>query len=123
MARSLKQVKFSNIERYVFVAVVTGFSSEIRSQAFTAVPIDGDTGVAGGCGDSEKEEAEEKLPQHMTTGRELTFRVTVLQGMGIAADYSDVFCQFKSVGRGQNRCVVSSCASVHGLHLSCVMLV
>ncbi|XP_037076336.1 kinesin-like protein unc-104 [Pollicipes pollicipes] len=55
---------------------------------------DAENDADSGRGDSEKE-AEEQLPPHMALGREFTFRVTVLQGMGIQSDYSDVFCQFK----------------------------
>jgi kinesin family protein 1 len=41
------------------------------------------------------EEKEEELPQHLILGSEFTFRVTVLQAVGIATEYSDIFCQFK----------------------------
>jgi hypothetical protein len=40
---------------------------------------------------------ENDLPEHLRIGSQLTFRVTVLQASGISSDYSDVFCQFKSV--------------------------
>ncbi|XP_043209374.1 kinesin-like protein unc-104 isoform X1 [Amphibalanus amphitrite] len=59
-----------------------------------ALTRDGETDADSGRGDSEKE-AEEQLPAHLTPGAEFTFRVTVLQGMGMQSDYSDVFCQFK----------------------------
>lgn len=38
---------------------------------------------------------EEELPEHLQIGAEFTFRVTVLQAMGIATEYVDLFCQFK----------------------------
>ena len=38
---------------------------------------------------------EEELPEHLQPGCEFTFRVTVLQAMGIATEYADIFCQFK----------------------------
>lgn len=38
---------------------------------------------------------EEELPDHLQPGAEFTFRVTVLQAMGISTEYADIFCQFK----------------------------
>lgn len=38
---------------------------------------------------------EDELPEHLQPGQEFTFRVTVLQAMGIATEYADIFCQFK----------------------------
>ena len=38
---------------------------------------------------------EEDLPDHLQPGVEFTFRVTVLQAMGISTEYADIFCQFK----------------------------
>ena len=40
---------------------------------------------------------EEDLPDHLQLGSEFTFRVTVLQAMGISTEYADIFCQFKYV--------------------------
>lgn len=50
-----------------------------------------------GRGDSSvsSEVKEEELPQHMTLNNEFTFRVTVLQAIGISTEYADIFCQFK----------------------------
>lgn len=50
-----------------------------------------------GRGDSSlaSELKEEELPEHLTLGREFTFRVTVLQAHSVSTDYADVFCQFK----------------------------
>lgn len=38
---------------------------------------------------------EEDIPDHLAVAREFTFRVTVLQAVGISAEYADIFCQFK----------------------------
>lgn len=42
---------------------------------------------------------EEELPEHLEPGIEFTFRVTVLQAMGISAEYADIFCQFNFLHR------------------------
>ncbi|XP_032456660.1 kinesin-like protein unc-104 isoform X12 [Nasonia vitripennis] len=42
---------------------------------------------------------EEELPEHLQIGAEFTFRVTVLQAMGIATEYVDLFCQFNFLHR------------------------
>ncbi|XP_023288965.1 kinesin-like protein unc-104 isoform X2 [Orussus abietinus] len=42
---------------------------------------------------------EEELPDHLQPGHEFTFRVTVLQAMGIATEYADIFCQFNFLHR------------------------
>ncbi|XP_058794339.1 kinesin-like protein unc-104 [Phymastichus coffea] len=42
---------------------------------------------------------EEELPEHLQPGTEFTFRVTVLQAMGIATEYADIFCQFNFLHR------------------------
>lgn len=33
--------------------------------------------------------------EHLLLGKEFTFRVTVLQAIGIGPEYADIFCQFK----------------------------
>lgn len=38
---------------------------------------------------------EEEVPEHLQCGKEFTFRVTVLQAVGISTEYADIFCQFK----------------------------
>lgn len=38
---------------------------------------------------------EDEIPDHLALGKEFTFRVTVLQAVGISTEYADVFCQFK----------------------------
>uniref|UniRef100_A0ABD2XEL7 Kinesin-like protein unc-104 n=1 Tax=Trichogramma kaykai TaxID=54128 RepID=A0ABD2XEL7_9HYME len=42
---------------------------------------------------------EDELPEHLQPGQEFTFRVTVLQAMGIATEYADIFCQFNFLHR------------------------
>ncbi|XP_046143911.1 kinesin-like protein unc-104 isoform X4 [Osmia bicornis bicornis] len=42
---------------------------------------------------------EEELPDHLLLGSEFTFRVTVLQAMGISTEYADIFCQFNFLHR------------------------
>ncbi|XP_011873962.1 PREDICTED: kinesin-like protein unc-104 isoform X6 [Vollenhovia emeryi] len=42
---------------------------------------------------------EEELPDHLQPGAEFTFRVTVLQAMGISTEYADIFCQFNFLHR------------------------
>lgn len=42
---------------------------------------------------------EEEMPEHLQPGVEFTFRVTVLQAMGISTEYADIFCQFNFLHR------------------------
>ncbi|KAK9887981.1 hypothetical protein WA026_000272 [Henosepilachna vigintioctopunctata] len=42
---------------------------------------------------------EEEIPEHLAVGKEFTFRVTVLQAVGISAEYADIFCQFNFLHR------------------------
>ncbi|XP_050299127.1 kinesin-like protein unc-104 isoform X2 [Anthonomus grandis grandis] len=42
---------------------------------------------------------EEDIPEHLMIGKEFTFRVTVLQAVGISTEYADVFCQFNFLHR------------------------
>ncbi|KAK8778191.1 hypothetical protein V5799_020468, partial [Amblyomma americanum] len=42
---------------------------------------------------------EEKLPEHLQIGKEFTFRVTVLQAIGISKEYADIFSQFNFLHR------------------------
>lgn len=42
---------------------------------------------------------EEDLPDHLQPGSEFTFRVTVLQAIGISSEYADIFCQFNFLHR------------------------
>ncbi|OQR71052.1 kinesin protein-like, partial [Tropilaelaps mercedesae] len=40
-----------------------------------------------------------QLPAHLKLGSEFTFRVTVLQAVGISREYADIFCQFNFLHR------------------------
>ncbi|EZA56943.1 Kinesin-like protein [Ooceraea biroi] len=63
---------------------------------------DDDIGDAdSGRGDSSvsSDMKEEELPDHLQPGAEFTFRVTVLQAMGISTEYADIFCQFNFLHR------------------------
>ncbi|KAJ8923444.1 hypothetical protein NQ315_002003 [Exocentrus adspersus] len=42
---------------------------------------------------------EEDIPEHLAVGKEFTFRVTVLQAVGISTEYADIFCQFNFLHR------------------------
>lgn len=42
---------------------------------------------------------EEEIPEHLSVGKEFTFRVTVLQAVGISTEYADIFCQFNFLHR------------------------
>lgn len=58
---------------------------------------DGDSGHGDSptsC-DSDTKDDDEELPSHLILDKEFTFRVTILQGVDIPAEYSDIFCQFK----------------------------
>lgn len=57
----------------------------------------GDTDSGRGDSSVSSDMKEEDLPEHLQPGMEFTFRVTVLQAMGIATEYADIFCQFKWV--------------------------
>ncbi|KDR21304.1 hypothetical protein L798_04238 [Zootermopsis nevadensis] len=54
-----------------------------------------------GRGDSSvsSDAKEEDLPEHLQVGNEFTFRVTVLQAVGISTEYADIFCQFNFLHR------------------------
>lgn len=42
---------------------------------------------------------EENLPEHLQIGKEFTFRVTILQAIGISKEYADIFSQFNFLHR------------------------
>ncbi|XP_044252923.1 kinesin-like protein unc-104 isoform X7 [Tribolium madens] len=42
---------------------------------------------------------EDEIPDHLSIGKEFTFRVTVLQAVGISTEYADIFCQFNFLHR------------------------
>ncbi|XP_074107654.1 kinesin family member unc-104 isoform X6 [Cotesia typhae] len=58
---------------------------------------DGDSGRGDSSVASDMKE--EELPDHLQPGVEFTFRVTVLQAMGISTEYADIFCQFNFLHR------------------------
>ncbi|CAH2043360.1 unnamed protein product, partial [Iphiclides podalirius] len=64
----------------------------------------GECDADSGRGDSSlaSELKEEELPEHLTLGREFTFRVTVLQAHSVSTDYADVFCQFNFLHRNED---------------------
>ncbi|XP_059057843.1 kinesin-like protein unc-104 [Achroia grisella] len=64
----------------------------------------GECDADSGRGDSSlaSELKEEELPEHLTPGKEFTFRVTVLQAHSISTDYADVFCQFNFLHRNED---------------------
>ncbi|XP_026495906.2 kinesin-like protein unc-104 isoform X16 [Vanessa tameamea] len=64
----------------------------------------GECDADSGRGDSSlaSELKEEDLPEHLTLGREFTFRVTVLQAHSVSTDYADVFCQFNFLHRNED---------------------
>lgn len=57
--------------------------------------IDGDADSGRGDSSVASDTKEEDLPEHLQVGNEFTFRVTVLQAVGISTEYADIFCQFK----------------------------
>lgn len=56
---------------------------------------DADSGRGDSSFASELLEVADDIGEHLQIGKEFTFRVTVLQATGIAAEYADIFCQFK----------------------------
>uniref|UniRef100_T1HYD7 Kinesin-like protein unc-104 n=1 Tax=Rhodnius prolixus TaxID=13249 RepID=T1HYD7_RHOPR len=56
---------------------------------------DGDSGKGESCHDADEEDP----PQHLLLGTDFTFKVTVLQAVGIPTEYSDIFCQFNFLHR------------------------
>ncbi|XP_034947689.1 kinesin-like protein unc-104 isoform X4 [Chelonus insularis] len=59
----------------------------------------GDTDSGRGDSSVSSDMKEEELPDHLQPGVEFTFRVTVLQAMGISTEYADIFCQFNFLHR------------------------
>lgn len=56
---------------------------------------DADSGRGDSSVASELHETTDEPGEHLQPGKEFTFRVTVLQATGVAAEYADIFCQFK----------------------------
>ncbi|XP_060804747.1 kinesin-like protein unc-104 isoform X2 [Amyelois transitella] len=80
--------------------IADGQDSNIKIEELGVNECDADSGR----GDSSlaSELKDEELPEHLTPGREFTFRVTVLQAHSIATDYADVFCQFNFLHRNED---------------------
>ncbi|XP_050665675.1 kinesin-like protein unc-104 isoform X2 [Leptidea sinapis] len=74
--------------------------SNIKIEELANADCDNDSGR----GDSSlaSELKDEELPEHLTLGKEFTFRVTVLHAHGVSADYADVFCQFNFLHRNED---------------------
>ncbi|KAG6447655.1 hypothetical protein O3G_MSEX005120 [Manduca sexta] len=74
--------------------------SNIKIEELAAGECDADSGR----GDSSlaSELKDEELPDHLTLGKEFTFRVTVLQAHSVSTDYADVFCQFNFLHRNED---------------------
>ncbi|XP_034243948.1 kinesin-like protein unc-104 isoform X7 [Thrips palmi] len=45
------------------------------------------------------ETKDDEIPEHLVGGKEFTFRVTILQAVGISTEYADIFCQFNFLHR------------------------
>uniref|UniRef100_W4VRN8 Kinesin-like protein unc-104 n=1 Tax=Corethrella appendiculata TaxID=1370023 RepID=W4VRN8_9DIPT len=60
---------------------------------------DADSGRGDSSVASEIHESNEEPGDHLQYGKDFTFRVTVLQATGIAAEYADIFCQFNFLHR------------------------
>nr|CAD7397873.1 unnamed protein product [Timema cristinae] len=60
---------------------------------------DGDADSGHGDSSVSSDVKEEELPEHLQVGNEFTFRVTVLQAVGICTEYADIFCQFNFLHR------------------------
>ncbi|XP_045522109.1 kinesin-like protein unc-104 isoform X13 [Pieris brassicae] len=74
--------------------------SNIKIEELAAAECDADSGR----GDSSlaSELKDDELPEHLTPGKEFTFRVTVLQAHSVSTDYADVFCQFNFLHRNED---------------------
>lgn len=59
--------------------------------------IECDTDSGRGDSSVSSDVKDEDVPDHLAIGKEFTFRVTVLQAVGISTEYADIFCQFKYV--------------------------
>lgn len=57
--------------------------------------IECDTDSGRGDSSVSSDLKDEDIPDHLTLNKEFTFRVTVLQALGISTEYADIFCQFK----------------------------
>jgi len=62
---------------------------------FLETECDDDSGKGDSSICLEEKDAKDDFPDSMKIGTEFTFRVTVLQAVGIPTEYADIFCQFK----------------------------
>ncbi|XP_026321724.1 kinesin-like protein unc-104 isoform X4 [Hyposmocoma kahamanoa] len=76
--------------------------SNIKIEELGAVECDADADSGRGDSSLASELKDEELPEHLTLGREFTFRVTVLQAHAVSTDYADVFCQFNFLHRNED---------------------
>lgn len=67
-----------------------------RSEEISEIPTDGDNGVETTLLPEAKDDG---TPDHLLVGKEFTFRVTILQAVGISTEYADIFCQFNFLHR------------------------
>uniref|UniRef100_A0A1B6CXY8 PH domain-containing protein n=1 Tax=Clastoptera arizonana TaxID=38151 RepID=A0A1B6CXY8_9HEMI len=84
--------KKSNLEE----RIVEGQNAPNHDKA-EDVECDADSGRGDSSVSSEVKE--EELPPHLTLNNEFTFRVTVLQAVGVSTEYADIFCQFNFLHR------------------------
>ncbi|KAL4121473.1 hypothetical protein QTP88_013982 [Uroleucon formosanum] len=73
--------------------IVTGKSSNKRDE----IEADGDSGHGDSSMSSDIKD--EELPSHLLISKDFTFRVTLLQAVGVPDEYADIFCQFNFLHR------------------------
>ncbi|XP_060841955.1 kinesin-like protein unc-104 isoform X9 [Rhopalosiphum padi] len=73
--------------------IVTGKSSNKGDE----IEADGDSGHGDSSISSEIKD--EELPSHLLISKDFTFRVTLLQAVGVPDEYADIFCQFNFLHR------------------------
>lgn len=74
-----------------FVEGHDGKSEEVPEMSDKA-DVAGDTSLL-------PETKDDDIPEHLVGGKEFTFRVTILQAVGISTEYADIFCQFNFLHR------------------------
>ncbi|XP_060866790.1 kinesin-like protein unc-104 isoform X9 [Metopolophium dirhodum] len=73
--------------------IVTGKSSNKGDE----IEADGDSGHGDSSMSSDIKD--EELPSHLLISKDFTFRVTLLQAVGVPDEYADIFCQFNFLHR------------------------
>lgn len=63
------------------------------SKCILEIEADGDSGHGDSSVSSDIKDDE--LPSHLLISKDFTFRVTLLQAVGVPNEYADIFCQFK----------------------------